>query len=74
MGIDLSLWQLLVFGFLASTVGQIGDVSESVFKREAGIKDSGAFFPGHGGVLDRLDSLYWVLPVAAAFLMVAGAM
>ncbi len=72
VGIELSPWQLVLFGILASTVGQIGDVSESVFKREAGIKDSGTFFPGHGGVLDRLDSLYWVLPAAAAFLMVVG--
>ena len=42
------------------------------FKREVGIKDSGGFFPGHGGVLDRLDSLYWVLPTAALFLQVVG--
>jgi phosphatidate cytidylyltransferase len=68
LGIALPLWQLALFGLVVSTVGQIGDVSESLFKREVGIKDSGTFFPGHGGVLDRLDSLYWVLPTAAFLL------
>lgn len=70
----LDAWLLVAFGFLVSVAGQVGDVTESVFKREAGIKDSGTFFPGHGGVLDRLDSLYWVLPVAAGFLALVGAL
>jgi phosphatidate cytidylyltransferase len=70
--VGLTPWQLVIFGLLASVVGQVGDVTESVFKREAGVKDSGSFFPGHGGVLDRLDSLYWVLPVATGFLAIVG--
>ncbi len=71
-GIEIPLWQLAMFGLVISVVGQIGDVSESLFKREVGVKDSGGFFPGHGGVLDRFDSLYWVLPTSALVLKVFG--
>ncbi len=48
---------LLVIGFLCGTAGQFGDLAESVLKREADVKDSGSFIPGHGGVLDRFDSI-----------------
>ena len=72
VGVALPLWQLALFGLVVSVVGQIGDVSESLFKREVGIKDSGTLFPGHGGVLDRLDSLYWVIPTSAILLAAYG--
>jgi phosphatidate cytidylyltransferase len=72
LGIVLTLGQLMVFGAVVSIVGQVGDVAESLFKREAGVKDSGSFFPGHGGVLDRLDSLYWAIPTAVLLLMWFG--
>ena len=63
--IRLEAWQWVVFALAVSIMGQLGDLAESLFKREAGVKDSGRFFSGHGGVLDRLDALYWSLPVAA---------
>jgi phosphatidate cytidylyltransferase len=65
LGVDVALWHLLMYGLLVSAFGQAGDLAESLIKREAGVKDSGRFFPGHGGVLDRFDSLYWGIPVAA---------
>ncbi|HXV85771.1 MAG TPA: phosphatidate cytidylyltransferase [Gemmatimonadales bacterium] len=65
-GANLSLGQLLACGALVGTAGQLGDLAESVLKRDAGVKDSGSLFPGHGGVLDRLDSLYWSVPGTAA--------
>jgi phosphatidate cytidylyltransferase len=64
-GWSFSAGQLILFGLAVSIVGQVGDVAESLFKREAGVKDSSSLIPGHGGVLDRLDSLYFVIPAAA---------
>jgi phosphatidate cytidylyltransferase len=72
VGLDIPLWQLGAIAAVLSIVGQIGDLAESLFKREAGVKDSSHLIPGHGGVLDRFDSLYFVIPAAAAMYRAFG--
>jgi len=57
-------------GAILGVAGQMGDFAESLLKREAGVKDSGSLFPGHGGVLDRMDALVFAFPIAFGLLVV----
>ncbi|MHB1729964.1 MAG: phosphatidate cytidylyltransferase [Leptospirillum sp.] len=63
------LGDLLAISLLMGGVGQVGDLCESAFKRYAGVKDSGALLPGHGGFLDKIDSLLFNAPVFYLFLV-----
>ncbi|MEG2221411.1 MAG: phosphatidate cytidylyltransferase [Oscillospiraceae bacterium] len=63
VGLQLSVAVSVLLGLLGSAMGQLGDLSFSVIKREFGVKDFGKLLPGHGGVLDRFDSVIFVAPM-----------
>ncbi len=66
----LNLFAFIFLGFLMSIAGQFGDLVESCLKRKANISDTGTIFPGHGGALDRCDSLLFNIPLAYYFLSI----
>lgn len=66
----IPVYHLLISGVLISFAGQIGDLVESMWKRAVGIKDSSGIIPGHGGILDRFDSLLFAAPVLYLYLSI----
>jgi phosphatidate cytidylyltransferase len=61
------LWPIIVLSALVNIAAQLGDLVESLIKRGAGVKDSGAILPGHGGMLDRIDAMLFAVPVVWAY-------
>jgi phosphatidate cytidylyltransferase len=66
-GLQVDIYDALLFSVLVSSAAQLGDLFESLIKRWAGVKDAGFFLPGHGGVLDRIDGMLFAVPVTYYF-------
>ena len=64
----LTLTDVIIIGTIVGVIGQIGDLVESLIKRDAGVKDSSALIPGHGGIFDRFDSLFLTAPAVYCYL------
>lgn len=69
IGLGQPVWHALILGPMAALAAQAGDLAESMLKRAAGTKDSGALIPGHGGMLDRVDSFLFAAPVVTLYVV-----
>ena len=69
---SLSLTDAVVIGAIVGVIGQLSDLIESLYKRDAGVKDSSNILPGHGGFLDRFDSPLLVGPTVYLFFVISG--
>lgn len=69
--LDIDWWWGIILGIACTIAGTAGDLSESLLKRDLGVKDMGSIFPGHGGVLDRVDSILVCAPVVYILLLAA---
>ena len=71
-GLQLPIWQAVIYGIVCGLAAVLGDLAESRIKRNSGFKDSGTIMPGHGGVLDRTDSIFLAAAVASTLLIIGG--